>query len=177
MSNLDLLVVLIPLLTHGAICWKFRALAEERLNSAQRDTEGHRSLYLVMMGFSFAALSATIAIARDNEPAQRMLPGLFLSFVCYYSAHATQSYKFWRWQDDVSTALYDCASLALLVSLARGVVAIDLHWLLDVSCWLLVSVAWGVDHVIRVQLVWSYRSELKNSDPKNKTNTGGAAQQ
>ena len=91
---------------------------EEILSEAENDRETHRSLILAFAGFSFTGAFALIVL----EPTLRIMvqnPVLFLlvSFLVYLWALNLQSYKSYRWQDQVSTALLDTGSLCLVLAL------------------------------------------------------------
>ena len=148
-----LLLLLMPLVTFGFICLRFRSVMSELLLPAERDSETYRTIILALAGFSFTALLA-LTVVNATVSTQLQLPAYYLlfSFLCYFFTLNLQSYKFRRWHDQLSDALMGVASLALLLSVA-SVIATARPDSLD--AWLtttLVIGVWLIDHTIRALL-------------------------
>ncbi len=157
---------LLPFLTRGVFLVRFRSKAKTVLSEEELDPEVHRSYILAMTGFSFTGLLGLAVV--DAAVRQSFRPAVYqllLSFLCYFLALHLQAYKGRRWEDQLGTALTDTASLCLILAII-GVVSsagFDL-WLarFTLAVGLLV---WGIDHVVRLRIHWSY---LKNEGEMNR---------
>lgn len=157
---------LIPFLTRFAMVLfssPVRKSMKRSLETAERDSEAHRTLILALAGFSFSALLAVVVVDATTTSGTRpdfhlTVFYLLISFLCYLVALNLQGYKFWGWQDWLSDALIEAASLSLLASVIALLWGSQYSLTIKVVCTVLATMAWSVDHVVRLRLMWKYLS-------------------
>jgi hypothetical protein len=108
----------IPFLIRVTCAARYRSFMSEALPEEEREPGERRRQILALSGFSFTAalglpaygVSANVDIAVPTYY-------VILSFLCYLGALNIQSYKFYRWQDQLASALADTGALCLLLSI------------------------------------------------------------
>lgn len=108
----------IPIIIRIVLGIRFRKSMQDKLLEAECDREGHRAIILPLSGFSFTGVLALIVLQKTNNlDLHLQIYYLFLSFISYLCALNIQKYKSRRWHDQIGTALYELASLSLILSI------------------------------------------------------------
>src|SRR4051812_24944891 len=97
------LLPMVPLLSRLVICLKFRHQMLVPLTAAEKDRETNRTNILALSGFSFTALlGVTIAGTTLHQNLDITVYFLLVSFICFFSTLNVQSYKHFKWIDQLS---------------------------------------------------------------------------
>lgn len=138
--------------------------------------EAHRSLILVLAGFSFSGL---LAVAMVDAATQQNLEFstyyLLVSFLFYLSALNLQDYKSHWWHDQLGDVLFESATLSLLLSVTAIIWFSSHGYLYKIIMTALASAIWLSDHGLRVYFLWSYfqAKEVTYAKGRKKSNSNG----
>lgn len=163
----------IPFITWGIVCWVFRRCMKDRLTEAEIDRNNRRSIILALAGFSFTGLLAIAVVdATTRQNLQLSVYYLMVSFLSFFFALNLQSYKFHRWHDQFGNALFESATLSLLLSVAAVALSTYPGTLYSIGITTLALAVWALDHVIRLRLMWLYFRALsiaRKPQPRKET--------
>ena len=156
------LLPLLPVLTRSILMFRHRRLRSERLGEDELDRQAHRGVILSLSGFSFTAVIALVLLDSTTQ-LNLELPVYYvlLSFVASFAALNIQSYKSTRWQDQLSTALYELTTLSLVLTLALIVFRGPFTTCLKSILVAIVLLPWLLDHVIRLRLQAQHLQRLE----------------
>lgn len=154
---LNFIIPVIPIINRIIFGIRFRKSMQDKLSETENDREGHRAIILPLSGFSFSGVLALIVLQKTNNLNLHLqIYYLFLSFVSYLCALDIQKYKSRRWHDQVGTALYELASLSLILSIIFSLIFfLPYH----ISHWVLIIfaiTAWTTDHYIHLKFEYDY---------------------
>lgn len=156
------LVPFLPVLTRSILMFRHRRLRNDRLSEDELDRQAHRGVILSLSGFSFTAVIALVLLDSTTQLSLELpVYYVLLSFVASFAALNIQSYKSTRWDDQLSTGLYEITTLSLMLTLAwivfRGAFTMCLRSILIA----IVFLPWLSDHVIRLRLQAQHLQRLE----------------
>ena len=153
LQSYSLLLLFVPFVMRGILCLAYASVAKELLGDKERQTDAHRSFITSMAGFSFTALMGLVVVQEVSKHGLLLpIAALTWSFLGYMSALNLQGYKFTRFRDQVSDALMESASLALLLAISLVLWSTDAVSPVKVIVSMASAFVWLVDYLIRFSL-------------------------
>ena len=150
-------IPLFPFLTRLILILSFKKHMQEILSEDELDRDSHRNYILAMTGFSFSGLLAvTLIQATGNQEFNLTIYYLFISFLFFLLSLNFQGYKAKRWQDQLSTAFTEIASLSLILSVISVLFLKNFNYSFSIGLSILACLIWLSDHLFRVRLQAKY---------------------
>ncbi|MBL1215811.1 MAG: hypothetical protein HND52_20760 [Ignavibacteriae bacterium] len=162
MKVLWTVIPFIPFLTRLILIGFFRTLMKDILEEEELDRDSHRNYILAMTGFSFSGLLAvTLLEATVIQGFNLTIFYLFISFLFFLFSLNFQGYKSRRWQDQLSTAFTEIASLSLILSIISVLFIKKFDQTFSLVLSILAFSIWSMDHIIRLCLQSKYLFKKK----------------
>lgn len=151
---------LTPIIIRLVVSIRYRRFLRAALNAEEADVESHRAVVVALAGFSFTGLIGLIVVDAATRTSYKFaIYFLLTSFLCYLFTLNLQGYKLWRWIDVLSDAVWESASLSLILAIVQTMRASRMDSYFIAGAAALAGFVWGIDFIVRVVLFYRYLSK------------------